>query len=203
MNFRYFERICVFGETQSGKTVFCRYLAKNMTMVIAYDVFKKNWTGLGKIVQSWAEFERAVQNKEKKIIIQWDDDSEELFERTNQYIWDNCKHVTYFVDEMQNFCNSNYTPKYLRKLVTMGQEEPRRIGLVLITQLPALLDPKIIGNCAHRVSFYICEENALRKLRMSGFNEWAEKLKTLEKYHYVYCNPGARIWQICKPVPIN
>lgn len=200
MNFKYYERMIVFGETQSGKTHFARFLCKNLTRLIVYDIFKKNFSTCGVVVRSWDEFETAFRKNTPKIIVQWEDPSVATFEKFCGYLFDNYKHGTVIVDEIQEFCDANYTPENLRKLVVMGQEEPRRIGVVSITQLPAQMSTKLRGNAQHKISFYLCEKNAIKACRESGFNALADELPKLERYHWVYCNPGNRVWEIRKPI---
>lgn len=203
MNFKYYERMFVCGQTQSGKSFFVKNgVLQHLQRFVVYDAIKREYGKLGVVVDSLPAFVHAVKQGVPRIIVQPRNNplSVEQFNEFCRLFFILCRNTTLVVDELHFYCKSHDIPGWLNYILTIGEGEPKRQGFIGLTQQPNSVHNQAIAQSKHRVAFYIDEENARKKLYYSGFGEYAYKLGLLPPRHYFYFNGQDRIYRWCKPI---
>lgn len=187
------ERIFICGRTRTGKTYFARKLIAKFKKFIVYDP-DLEYFDLGKIVTSLQDFKEAIK-KHSKVIYQPRSYQQEEFIDLCTFIFNNLSNLVFVVDEVADLAPNNAIPSAYSMIMRRGAK--RGIGSIALTQRVALVDKTIIAQADHLISFQQFLDNDINKL-IENIGAGAEKVRYLEKYHYLYFHDGKI--EIRKPI---
>jgi DNA helicase HerA-like ATPase len=149
----YWLRYFISGRTQSGKSTFAKKILPYLKSFIVYDCIKREFGPLGTIVHDINGLCAALSAGIQRIIIQPHDPSVEVFDTFCEYLFKHVRHTLFVVDEVHMFATKSFIPMGFKKIITIGQGEQFRIGVMAMTQRPANTHNDIIGNSTVMVTF--------------------------------------------------
>ena len=178
-------RIFITGKTQSGKSYLAKSILQQFNNRVIYDI-KREYSDLGLVVRSFKDFERAIKGGCNKVVYQPEDLSQEHFNDVCGFIYKNLKNIMFCVDEVHNFCTKSFIPFEFKKLITITQGDPYRIGVISITQRPANTHNDVISNSSLYIAFKLNLRNDIKAVEEStGIPE--EQLRELPyRWFFVY-----------------
>lgn len=179
------KRVLIAGKTQSGKSFFIKKaILPKLSAYIIYDI-KREYGSFGVVVHSLGELKERLKDDCKKIVYQMSNISAQHFGEVSDFIYANLRNFVFVVDEIQNFVTRSAIPDGFKRLVCIGEGEPRRLGIIGATQRPANVHADFKGNVSVCVAFRFVsplDTGALSHF----FGE--DSLKSLEKYHFLVWN---------------
>lgn len=161
-------RVFVCGKTQSGKShLVKRVILPQLANILVYDI-KREYGEHGVVCHTLEQIVRAFHDGVRRVIYQPTDLSMDHFDRLCAWVWDTLRNVTLVVDEVHNFCTSSVISPAFKRLITVAQGEPYRIGVVAISQRPANVHNDIKSNASLWFVFRLFLEADVRAVEMSS-----------------------------------
>ena len=159
-------RIFITGKTQSGKSFLAKHVLQQFNNRLIYDI-KREYSALGLIVRSMKDLDRAIKGGCNKVVYQPEDLSPEHFNDFCGYVYKNLKNIMLCIDEVHNFCTKSFIPSEFKKIITITQGDPYRIGVISITQRPANTHNDVISNSSLYIAFKLNLRNDIKAVEDS------------------------------------
>lgn len=188
------DKVLIIGRTGCGKTTLVKHLLSSIKKYIIYDTVGE-YGDLAPEAENLLEFFEYIEAQEPRLVYFTDRDSE--FDKICRIVYALSK--TYFVvDEIDNFCKSNYTPDYLTKVIRYGRKY--NIGLIFVTRRPAEVSRLLTSQASKIISFTQHEPNDIKYL--APIIPGSERILTLPRFSLLYydvLNHKSKIIQLPKP----
>lgn len=185
--------ITILGKRGHGKTTMCRTLQSAFPRVLILDRLREynesktptftTFEGLGSFL---------IENERKtefRAVFQFDIESDAHDELFNEIM-----RVAYYtgnllivIEEVHNFANPNFLPKYLREIILTGRHQ--NIGLIMTSQRAAEVHKTCLSQSSQLFIGCHFERNDIQYLK-SIVGEHAEKLPGVEPFKFLHYIPG-------------
>ncbi len=171
-------RITIAGMTGTGKTTLARFILKKFSSVLV-------WDPLGQ----YNDFNHYIPQTGKL----------DEFEYVCKNVWQR-GNVLLAIEEAEQVLGERLSwSDHAYKIVNMGRN--RGIGLMAITRRIAELKKTVFGLSDHVYLYKFFAPNDVDYVKSFLGREWANRLRNLPQYHFIYYGGGENIRE-CEPISI-
>lgn len=192
-------RITVLGMTQSGKSYFVKNLLKSYSARLIYDI-KGEYKDFGVVVHDLKSLRETFLSGCDKVVYHTENLSFEHFDEVCKFVYMHLKNIVFVVDEAHNFCSKAYIPEYFKRIITVCQGVPYKIGVIAVSQRGQNLHNDILGNSTVWRIFQVERLDAeylSKRIKVSS-----EELENLPPHHSFTYNNRAGGQRLFKNPPI-
>lgn len=181
-------RYFVSGKTQSGKSTYMKHALKTVQNYVIWDSVKREFGSFGFIVRDLVGLEAAVKAGHTKIVIQTYQVDIGTFDAFCDWIFKHLRNILFVVDEVQLLAKKSLIGPAFMRLITVGQGQEFRIGIMAAAQRPASVHNDLLGNCTVFVTF---TAQIIHDAKAIAQNTGAdpEELLRLPQHHFCVYDP--------------
>lgn len=158
------DRVTICGIPGTGKTAFARELLRGYPQVYVYDPLNQ-----------YQVFDRFTPKAGK--------DTLKIFEEHARKVWKR-GNVVFCIEEAEKYLSNRSLTGYAADVIRRGRN--RGIGVIALTRRLADLSKTVFGLSEHVFIFRHFAPNDIKYLRGFIGPEWANRVPSLENYHYLY-----------------
>lgn len=147
------------GFTQSGKTVFVKWLVAQAPACLIYDV-KKQYFQFGKVARSVQEVGACFRQGYTKVVYQPEVVTKTDFSLLCEFVYRSLRNCLFVVEEVQAVATKSDIPASFRKVLTIMEGDPYRVGVVCISQRPANIHNDVLTQSSLWVVFQLAKNDA-------------------------------------------
>lgn len=180
------QRVAVMGFTQSGKTVFVKWLVDQAPACLVYDV-KRQYAAFGKTTRSVEETRQAFRQGFRKVIYQPEQVTRDDFDRLCLFVYQSLRNCLFVVEEVQAVATKSKIPSSFTKVLTIMEGDPYRVGVVCVSQRPANMHNDILTQSSVWIVFQLARNDAFYIGEMTSIPE-DEIFNLTPKHFFLYKN---------------